>query len=590
MRARQPEQVLGGAKEAAVKLLKARHLSDDAVGWAHETLNVYLWSKQREIITALDDYNRVAVRSCHDSGKSFVAAVIAARWLSIHPAGQARVITTAPTATQVRGILWVEINQLHEKASLVGRVNQTEWWIGSYLAGIGRKPADYRPEAFQGLHARYPLIIIDEASGVSAALVDAAETLATNVNAKMLLIGNPDDPTSIFADIHANPDKHGYHTIKISAWDTPNFTQERHALLMNPDPAARVLPEVLLSPQWVEGRRKAWGEEHPFWHSKVEAEFPKQDQAAIVRIADLIRARIPLPERVVASAHAGEATDGSSRSVASPQVSPQIALALLREWPPTLGVDVAGSDAGDETCVRLILSTAHRSESATPTSMPLLSTANAALMPTTEWRVRSAEPQVIADTIVEAIVESGARRVAVDSIGVGFGIIGLVRNSLHLRVGDLASRLVKVFGVNNAQKAYDSTQFVNLRAELWWTFGRILLASNMIDTSIADNLIELEAQLLMPRYKIVKGRIQVEAKDEIKARLGRSPDNADALIYGLAPLCMRGVGVATVARPPAGKLDPRGNAFNPHNNPTRARIPIGHERFGTQPQHPVMIR
>ena len=164
---RQPEQILDQSVLASVRAqFQAVLIADDPVAYAHSRLGVWLWSKQREIIEALEQYNKVAVRSCHDSGKSFGAAVIAARWLDTHPVGSARVITTAPTNTQVRGILWVEINQLHEKANLAGRVNQTEWWIGSYMAGIGRKPADYRADTFQGLHARYPLIIIDEAGGV----------------------------------------------------------------------------------------------------------------------------------------------------------------------------------------------------------------------------------------------------------------------------------------------------------------------------------------------------------------------------------------------------------------------------------------
>src|SRR6516164_2927713 len=119
------------AAEQARRQARSLALAGDPVGWASD-LDVLLWSKQQEIMLALEAHDRVAVRSCHDSGKSFVAAVIAARWLDTHPHGQARVITTAPTMTQVRGILWVEINQLHERASLPGRVNQTEWWIGSY--------------------------------------------------------------------------------------------------------------------------------------------------------------------------------------------------------------------------------------------------------------------------------------------------------------------------------------------------------------------------------------------------------------------------------------------------------------------------
>jgi hypothetical protein len=66
-----------------------------------------------------------------------------------------------------------------------------------------------------------------------------------------------------------------------------------------------------------------------------------------------------------------------------------------------------------------------------------------------------------------------------------------------------------------------------------------------VDTSEADNRLELEAQLLMPRYFINKGKIWVEAKDEIRKRLGRSPDNADALIYSTYQ--SKSAGIARIA-------------------------------------------
>jgi hypothetical protein len=570
----QPEQLLDQSVLSTAKArLRAQLLVDQPIEWAMETLNVHLWSKQIEIIEALETHARVAVRSCHDSGKSFSAAVIAARWLATHPIGQARVITTAPTNTQVRGILWVEINQLHEKGNLPGRVNQTEWWIGSYMAGIGRKPADYKPEGFQGLHARWPLIIVDEAGGVSANLIDAAETLATNVNAKILLIGNPDDPQSPFAAIHADPDKYGYHCIKIAAWDTPNFTAEGPQLLANPSEAAQMLPEVLLSPQWVESRRKAWGEDHPFWQSKVEAEFPAQDSTTICRVGDVIRARIPFNERGASAHDGGMATVGGPPSLATAAIPPTIAA----NWPPTLGVDVAGSDYGDETVMRLVISNPY------PQGVPSGITGNphtdseppphvvtvghpdfnngtpsllGGLVVSQEWRIRSSDPSILADKIIEAITVAGARRVNIDAIGVGFGVVGMVRERLATLKLDQGSRKVWVKGINSAASANDPRTYGNQRAEMWWLVGRYLFARDMVDTSRADNLEDLEAQLLMPRYRISKGRIFVEAKEDIKARLGRSPDNADALVYAMSSAVV-GNSIATIASPPQMSLDPR---------------------------------
>ena len=502
-----PLAAIRAAQFQATKLAVA----DDPVGWASIALpHITFWSKQIEIMNAVDQYDRVAVRACHDSSKSFTASVIAARWLDKHPIGSARVITTAPTATQVRGILWVEINQLHEQAKLPGRVNQTEWWIGSYLAGIGRKPADYRPEAFQGLHARYPLIIIDEASGVPTSIIDAVETLATNVNAKILMIGNPDDPTSTFADIHRDPAKYGYHTIKISAWDTPNFTNEQASI-----PTA--LSEVLLSPQWVENRRKAWGTDHPFWLSKVEAEFPDIDVQSTIKLHDVLAAHIPFIERLIPDTTDSSDIDAHGPEAAAVNLPPRFAV---------MGVDVAGSEDGDETVCRLIIPAPSPSDNLTVT---------------TEWRSRSSDPEMVANNIVMAIQAGRPTKVAIDSIGVGFGIIGLVRQHKHLPKG------TQIIGFNSAASPTDKEQYGNARAELWWT-ARQLFQQGKIDTAQADNRDDLDAQLITPRYHITKGKIYVESKDDINARLGRSPDNADAFMYAIHAATANIT--LTISRPP----------------------------------------
>ena len=45
---------------------------------------------------------------------------------------------------------------------------------------------------------------------------------------------------------------------------------------------------------------------------------------------------------------------------------------------------------------------------------------------------------------------------------------------------------------------------------------------------------EMRADLIAPRWKLTAQGIQIEEKDEIKARLGRSPDSGEAVIYANA--------------------------------------------------------
>ena len=37
----------------------------------------------------------------------------------------------------------------------LGRINETDWKLGKRLIAFGRKPSDYNPHAFQGIHAKY---------------------------------------------------------------------------------------------------------------------------------------------------------------------------------------------------------------------------------------------------------------------------------------------------------------------------------------------------------------------------------------------------------------------------------------------------
>lgn len=260
-----------GTTDAAMQFLypePAPYLRDPEV-WVREVLGEHLWSKQIEIMQSVVDNKYTAVKACHGPGKSFVAARTGCWWLNVHKLGDAFLVTTAPSWPQVSAILWREMRRAHRVGNLPGRITlECQWYMGEgrsdeELIAMGRKPADYNEHAFQGLHARYILIILDEACGIPMSLWTAVRTLATNDNARILAIGNPDDPGSEFANV-CKPGS-DWNVISIPAFDTPNFTGEY------------VPPEVaenLVTPGWVEDMKNEWGEESPLYVSKILAEFP----------------------------------------------------------------------------------------------------------------------------------------------------------------------------------------------------------------------------------------------------------------------------------------------------------------------------
>jgi hypothetical protein len=246
----------------------------DPIGWVTDVLGEHVWSKQREILGSLLANRRTAVPSAHEVGKSFIAARAVAWWLSVHPPGEAFAVTTAPTAPQVRAILWREINRAHRKGKLPGRTNQTEWWINDEMVAFGRKPADYDPAAFQGIHARRVLVVIDEACGVPEPIWHAGSSLAANELSRLLAIGNPDDPTAYFAGV-CRPDS-GWNVIPIDGYDSPNFTGETV-----PDD----LRELLISPVYAKELAAEVGEESPVYLSKVRGKFSQQAAGALIPMA-----------------------------------------------------------------------------------------------------------------------------------------------------------------------------------------------------------------------------------------------------------------------------------------------------------------
>lgn len=109
---------------------------------------------------------------------------------------------------------------------------------------------------------------------------------------------------------------------------------------------------------------------------------------------------------------------------------------------------------------------------------------------------------------------------AVDSIGVGKGVADRLREM----GGD-------VIEVNSAAEAGDKEHFYNKRAEMWWYVAKEILDKRLPYPEDP----ELRRQLASVKYKVINsnGKLQLEAKDETRKRLNRSPDRADAFVYGV---------------------------------------------------------
>ena len=243
------------------------------VKFANVGLGIKPWQKQEEILTALAKHDYVAVRSCNGSGKTFTAALATLWWLMTHD--EAIVITTAPTERQVKNLLWREIRKIYDnnRDFIGGRLSQTKLELSStrYAFGFSTNTT----ERFQGFHHENILIIVDEAAGVHEFVFDAIAGSMTTRHAKMLMIGNPAALAGTFYDAF-HKDREQWHTIHVSAFDTPAFTDEI--------PSSEPLPADIPTPEWVARLERQRGERSAAYQTRVLGDFPSEADDTLISL------------------------------------------------------------------------------------------------------------------------------------------------------------------------------------------------------------------------------------------------------------------------------------------------------------------
>jgi hypothetical protein len=504
-----PESAPKRTREDALRVLarveqevKRRRWKKDPVAWCEERLGETLWSLQKRTMWAVRDHRKTVVKSCHAVSKSHTASRITAWWLDIHKPGEAFVVTSASTASQVRAVLWREIGRAHSLGDLNGRCNQTEWLMEvngkEELVAMGRKPDEFDATAFQGIHAPKVLVIFDEACGINGPLWDAADSLIANADSKFLAIGNPDDPQTEFYDI-CKPGS-GWHVLSISAFETPNLTGES---------MPKIVLDQLISKIYVEEKRRKWAptwewntegtrvepptavatgkiarheSAHPFWFSKVLGEFPIQSDASGL---------IPL-----AWIHAAQQRT------------------LKGDGKNELGVDV-GAGGDESTCahnrggvVRII------------------------------WSNRNPDTMATCGEIIASLRKTSATVAKIDSIGIGRGVADrgkeLAAPIVAVNVGEMPMQRRR-----NKQKTRleepDPEDFINLKAEACWGV-REMFERGEVDIDPEDE--DLATELANIRYsRTSSGKLKIESKDDYKRRTKLlSPNRFDALVLALMPI------------------------------------------------------
>lgn len=440
----------------------------DPVAWVTERLGEHPWSAQANIMRSVAENPLTAVQSSHGVGKSWVASRLVAWALDTSPPGSTFVVTTAPRWDQVLGVVWRYIARIHKDAGLVGHVSQVaQWKIDGELVGFGRKPADTDETGFQGFHAERVLVVIDEAGGVPAQIWNAVDSLVTTDASRVLAIGNPDSVSSHFHRVCTT--EPGWNRIKISAFDSPAFTGE---------PVPPEAEKTLVSKAWVADKALRWGERSPLYRIKVEGQFVTDDANALIPMAWVLEAQ---------------------KRWHTWNDSP------TREQPAgrrVFGVDVAlGGE--DLTCI------------ATRQGDVVMDVETWAQLNTIE----------IANIVSGKLAAHGLFTSVIDAIGVGAGVLDVLRHRGCNAVPFVASR-----SAGNLRDATGTQRFPNLRSAAWWHLRELLDPALGASLALPDDD-DLVADLTTPRWEpVTGGKILVEQKDSVRARIGRSTDRGDAVV------------------------------------------------------------
>ncbi len=434
-------------------------------------LNKKLWHVQAEILKSVRDNPRTAVRSCHGIGKTFTAAMCILWFLYTHP--KAIVLSTAPTWRQVEKLIWKEIRSAYRQSAIPLGGNLLPKTPELHLIHDEWYAAGLstnEPDRFQGFHEEHILVVVDEAAGVNLEIFEAIEGILTSSGARLLLIGNPTSIGTPFYDAFTKP---GYKTFHVSAYDTPNFTE------------AGITPEDIANDTWQDKAK--------------EIPYPQliTPQWVSDRFKSWGETSAPYQVRVLGNfPRQGEDT-----------LIPLIWLELAMErWedepdgkPIQLGVDVAAYGS-DKTVIAVRYGNRLK-----------------------ELHVYSQKNTRETSGLVQALArENGAEKICVDEIGIGRGVVDSLEEYGYEEVG-----------VNVAEKSSDPERWHNLRAELWCNLRELLDPDKDAIALPPDD--ELLAELASVKYKIdARGAIQIESKDDMRKRLGHSPDRADAVVLSFA--------------------------------------------------------
>ena len=169
--------------------------------------------------------NFISVASGHGIGKSSILAMLILWYLATHP--DAQVPCTAPTSTQIHDILWKEVSIWMKKMPTWLQAKYE--WTNEYIRvtespdtwfARARTAKKESPEALAGVHGKYVMFVVDEASGVPEEVFETAQGAFTGPNILFVMISNHTRLDGYFHESHTTK-RGNFQTLVFDSRESP---------------------------------------------------------------------------------------------------------------------------------------------------------------------------------------------------------------------------------------------------------------------------------------------------------------------------------------------------------------------------------
>ena len=175
---------------------------------------------------------------------------------------------TAPTATQMSDVLWAELSLWHRRLrdNMPALGEKFEWKVDSFVMkeapqesfSVARTARPEKPEALQGLHSKYVLVLVDEASGVDDAIFEAGRGAMSGDDNFIILASNCTRLSGLFYRTH--------HELS-PIWETDHWNGEE-----SPLQSQAFRDEIIFE----------YGKDSNYYRVNVQGEFPSAEDDVVI--------------------------------------------------------------------------------------------------------------------------------------------------------------------------------------------------------------------------------------------------------------------------------------------------------------------